>query len=92
MMSITDDRSKMGMAIFWGGFVCGVLDIAYAFALYGALGIGPARLLRGIARGLLGSAAQRGGSGTAVFGLLLHFTVAFGLLPLTALRVKNSNG
>ena len=67
----------MGMAILWGGLVCGVLDIAYAFALFGALGIGPARLLRGIARGLLGSAAVSGGMGTALLGLLLHFTIAF---------------
>jgi uncharacterized membrane protein YagU involved in acid resistance len=68
----------MGIAIFWGGLVCGVLDIAYAFALYGALGIPPVRLLRGIARGLLGSAAARGGMGMAMLGLLLHFTIAFG--------------
>lgn len=71
-------NARLGIAIFWGGLVCGVLDIAYAFALYGALGIPPVRLLRGIARGLLGSAAARGGMGMAMLGLLLHFTIAFG--------------
>lgn len=74
----TNTRPRTGIAIVWGGLVSGVLDIAYAFALYGAFGIGPARLLRGIARGLLGSAAVSGGMGTAVLGLLLHFTIAFG--------------
>ncbi len=78
MSANSNDRPRMGMAILWGGLVCAVLDIAYAFALFGALGIAPARLLRGIARGLLGSAALQGGIGTALLGLLLHFTIAFG--------------
>jgi len=73
-----DRRPRMGMAIFWGGLACGVLDIAYAFAFYGARGISPIRLLQGIARGLIGPAALRGGTATALLGLLLHFTVAFG--------------
>jgi hypothetical protein len=76
------------MAIFWGGLVCGALDIAYAFALYGAVGIGPARLLRGIARGLLGSAAVSGGMGTAMLGLLLHFTIAFGAAVIYCLAAR----
>jgi uncharacterized membrane protein YagU involved in acid resistance len=71
-------QPRMGMAVFWGGLVCGVLDIAYAFALYGARGVPPLRLLRGISRGLIGQAALNGGVGIALLGLLLHFTVAFG--------------
>lgn len=76
-----DDKNsqpRMGMAIVWGGLICGVLDIAYAFALYGARGVPPIRLLQGIARGLIGPAALRGGMATALLGLLLHFTIAFG--------------
>ena len=66
------------LAIFWGGLLCGVLDIAYAFALYGALGVHPARLLRGIASGLLGPAALRGGLAISALGLFLHFVIAYG--------------
>lgn len=72
------DRHSLGRAIFWGGLACGVLDIAYAFAFYGARGVLPVRLLQGIASGLLGPAAFRYGMATALLGLLLHFTVAFG--------------
>jgi uncharacterized membrane protein YagU involved in acid resistance len=77
-MEDKNSQPRMGMAIFWGGLACGVLDIAYAFALYGARGVPPVRLLQGIARGLIGPAALRGGAATALFGLLLHFTIAFG--------------
>lgn len=76
-----DDKTghpRMGMAILWGGLICGVLDIAYALAFYGARGIPPLRLLQGIARGLIGPAALRGGTATALLGLMLHFTIAFG--------------
>lgn len=77
-MEDKNSQPRMGMAIFWGGLICGVLDIAYAFALYGARGVPPLRLLQGIARGLIGPAALRGGGATALLGLLLHFTIAFG--------------
>jgi len=66
------------LAIFWGGLLCGVLDIAYAFALFGALGVRPARLLQGIAGGILGPSAFRGGLETAALGLFLHFFIAYG--------------
>ncbi len=65
-------------AIFWGGLIVGVLDIAYAFALYGLLGVHPTRLLQGIASGLLGPAAFSGGLTIAAFGLFLHFFISYG--------------
>jgi len=64
-------------AIWWGGFLCGVLDISAAFVTWGVRGIGPARILRSVARGVLGPSATQGGFGTAVLGLFLHFTIAF---------------
>lgn len=78
LMGDKTGRPRMAMAIFSGGLVCGILDIAYALTFYGARGIPPVRLLQGIARGLIGPAAIRGGMATALLGLLLHFTVAFG--------------
>lgn len=66
------------LAIFWGGLIVGVVDIAYAFALYGARGIQPARLLQGIASGLMGPSAFLGGLKMAAFGLFLHFVISYG--------------
>ena len=71
-------RENTLRAVFWGGLLCGVLDIAYALALYGMLGIRPVRLLQGIASGIMGPSAFTYGLGTAAYGLLLHFVIAFG--------------
>jgi len=71
-------RENTLRAVFWGGLLCGVLDIAYALALYGMLGIRPVRLLQGIASGIMGPSAFTRGLSTAAYGLLLHFVIAFG--------------
>ena len=60
-----------------GGTAAGVLDILAAFAFRGAFGVGPVRVLQGIASGLLGPAAFQGGAATAFVGLALHFVIAF---------------
>jgi hypothetical protein len=64
-------------AIGWGGLIGGVLDISDALLFYGTRGVSPERLLQGIARGLLGASASRGGWATAMLGLGLHFLIAF---------------
>jgi hypothetical protein len=64
-------------AIFWGGLLCGVFDIAYAFAEWAIRGVAPIRILQGIASGILGPSAFRGGTTTAALGLALHFLIAF---------------
>ena len=77
------------MAIFWGGLLCGVLDIAYALIVFGlAFELRPARLLQGIASGLLGQAAFQGGFATACLGLLLHFVIAFGAATVYCLASR----
>jgi hypothetical protein len=73
----TAPRSRALLAILWGGFVCGVLDISAAFIVYGFFGARPVRLLQGIAAGLLGPRAFEGGLLTALLGLLCHFLIAF---------------
>jgi len=60
-------------AIFWGGLAAGVLDITVAFIRWG----NPPRILKGVASGLLGPQAFRGGWGTAALGTALHFLIAF---------------
>jgi hypothetical protein len=70
-------QPRAPLAIFWGGLVCGVLDITAAFVVYGYYGLRPMRLLQGIAAGLLGPRSFEGGLPTAVLGLVCHFFIAF---------------
>ena len=70
------------------GLLAGVLDLGYVIVFYGlkaelagtaTFGAVAARIPKGIAAGWLGSqAAQAGGAGTIVLGVLLHFTIALG--------------
>jgi hypothetical protein len=72
-------RSSALRAIFWGGVACGVLDLTFALVYYTVWrGAKPAGILRSIARGLLGEAAQPGGMGTTALGVFLHFVISFG--------------
>ena len=62
-----------------GGLAVGVLDIVAAFAVrYAFTRTSPVRVLQGIASGLMGPAAFRGGAGAALLGVALHFVIAFG--------------
>jgi hypothetical protein len=69
--------AKTIRTILWAGSAAGVLDITSAFILAGLRGIRPARLLQGIASGLLGVRSYHGGAGTVVLGGALHFLIAF---------------
>ena len=73
---VTPTASLM-RAVVWGGATAGVLDIAAALSVYGLRGARPIRILQGIASGLLGAEAFKGGRGTAALGLALHFLIAF---------------
>ena len=65
-------------AIVAAGLICGTLDINAAFvSAWFVSDVGPVLLLKYVAGGLLGSPARDGGWGFAVFGLGLHFCVAF---------------
>lgn len=75
--SVAVASSSAGPAIFWAGLLCGVLDITAAFVTWAPKGISPARILRGIAGGLLGPRASQGGAATAALGLAIHFLIAF---------------
>ena len=63
-------------AIATAGVVCGVLDIAYVFAVFGWRDGRAERILQGIAVSLLGPGALTGGPATALAGLAVHFGVA----------------
>jgi hypothetical protein len=58
------------------GLLAGAFDITFAFVFYGRQGVSPARLLRGIASGVLGPSAFARAGWTAAFGGALHFCIA----------------
>ena len=66
--------------ILLAGFVAGCCDITAALIVYCTLlPLTPARLLQGIAAGLLGrQAAYAGGAKTAALGFICHFVIALG--------------
>jgi uncharacterized membrane protein YagU involved in acid resistance len=64
--------------VLTAGLIAGVLDITAAFVVYGRLGVTPARILRSVARGLVGARAATGGLHIAALGLVLHFVIACG--------------
>lgn len=64
------------MAVFAAGLAAGLCDITAAFVTWAPRGIMPARILKGIASGLLGPNAFGGGVLTATLGLALHFLIA----------------
>jgi hypothetical protein len=65
-------------AILWGGLACGLLDLTFALVYFTHWrGAQPLAILKSIAGGLLGAEAQRGGIGTAVLGVGLHFGISF---------------
>ncbi len=72
-ITFTSKTSKAFPAIFWGGLICGTLDITSAFIING----NPIRLLQLIASGLLGTDSYNGGHATAILGMALHFLIAF---------------
>jgi hypothetical protein len=65
-------------AILAAGLICGVLDGISAVALSLFFGNRPIRVFQGIAGGILGPVAFKGGASTAAMGVALHFLIALG--------------
>jgi hypothetical protein len=77
-VAATTGRSPAVPAIAWATLVAGVLDISSAFVLAYPKGVGPIRVLQGVAAGLPGrESAIKGGLPTAGLGLAIHFFIAF---------------
>lgn len=74
----TTDGSRAFPTIAWATLIAGVLDISSAFILSYPKGVGPIRVLQGVAAGLIGrESAIGGGLATAGLGLFIHFFIAF---------------
>lgn len=75
--NVTGGSRRALRTIVAAGLVAGVLDITYAFIIWGLRGVTPLRIGKSIAAGLLGrEAAIAGGAGVGLLGLLLHFIMA----------------
>jgi hypothetical protein len=75
---LTTEGSRAFPAVAWATLIAGVLDITSAFALSYPKGVGPIRVLQGVAAGLIGrESAINGGPATAALGLAIHFFIAF---------------
>jgi hypothetical protein len=72
---------SVGKAIVLGTLIVGTLDALDAIIVFWLRsGVTPPRIFRGIAAGVLGSAAGSGGTPAALLGVLLHYTVALGIV------------
>ena len=91
--------NNIARAIMLGAFSAGVLDLCYAFIVYGPLsyGLSPMRVLQSVAAGWVGRDASRaGGWSTAGLGLATHFMLATMMatvfvLAATRIRVLATN-
>src|SRR5438046_9088440 len=70
------EKFRAFRAIASAGLIAGILDITSAFVLAGLKGVGPIRVLQGVAMGLLGQHALEGGLATAGLGFAIHFSIA----------------
>ena len=77
-----------GRAILLGGITVGVLDALDAFVFFGLRGVPPIRILQGIASGLLGQTAFKGGIATATLGTVVHFCIATTIVSIYVLASR----
>lgn len=76
--TVSGSPSRPLAAIFWGGLLAGIFDIAQAFIGFGLLGARPFLILQHIAGGVFGARSMQMGWTSALLGLVFHFTIAFG--------------
>ena len=80
---------SVSKAIVLGTLIVGTLDALDAIIVFGLRsGATPARIFRGIAGGVLGSAAGSGGTPAALLGVVLHYTVALGIVTTYVLASR----
>lgn len=68
--------SNVMKVTLWAGLLVGTLDIADALLFYGLRGVPAARILQGIAFGLIGPSSFTLGTLSVILGLLLHYVIA----------------
>jgi hypothetical protein len=76
VVGATSHGSRPALAIVVGGLIVGVLDLAYAIAVYSPGK--PILVPQTVASGILGMKSYSGGIWTAALGVVLHFAIALG--------------
>jgi hypothetical protein len=82
--------TRVVQAILLGGLAAGILDISDAILFTWFRGGSAARMLQGIASGLLGPGSFQGGPATAMLGLALHFVIATGAAAVFVLASRRA--
>jgi hypothetical protein len=89
----TSNQTRVSLrAIIYLGLIVGTLDILSAIVdYYIASGNGPANIFKYIASGIMDKAAFEGGTGVIVivFGLLVHYIIAFSFTILFVILYKH---
>lgn len=74
-------RLTPAQAILWGALVVGSLDALDAIVFFGLRSrVRPSRIFQSIASGLLGPSSFQGGFATVALGVLLHYSIACGIV------------
>ncbi|HET9399547.1 MAG TPA: hypothetical protein VFO34_01230 [Candidatus Acidoferrales bacterium] len=76
LAAVKSSGSSAFKAIFLGGLLVGVIDIAYAILVYSPRH--PVRILQSVGSGIFGRNSFKMGAESAIVGLLCHFTIAIG--------------
>ncbi len=71
-------KHSLLFTILWCGALVGTLDICAAFAnAYISFEMGPISVLKYIASALFGASAHSGGTDMVIYGLLMHYAIAY---------------
>jgi len=77
-MATPKKKTDVLLIILWCGLLVGTLDILGAFAdVYLSYDMGPTHLLKYIATSVFGAAAYSGGTEMVIYGLLMHYAIAY---------------
>jgi hypothetical protein len=77
-MTVKKSKASVAVAVLWCGLLVGSLDILAAFAnAYVSFEVGPTSVLKYIASALFGPTAIAGGTDMVVYGLLMHYAIAY---------------
>jgi hypothetical protein len=81
LLTLTQQSLGGGQAIALGTAIVGCADALDAILFFGLRnGVPPGRIFQSIASRLLGQASYAGGTPTVALGVLLHFTIACGIV------------
>ncbi len=70
------------LAIFLGGIVVAVADMAVAMGYWATKGVAPLRIVQGIAAGWVGREAARGGAEMLLLGAVTHLSLALAMVAV----------